>query len=197
VERVDLGMKGGKQDQYGIAFGGFNFIEFTREEIVVHPLRIPPELLRDIECHLLLCYTGRTRLSAGLISRQEELVREKRPETLAGLARLRTLCYEMRNALLRGRLGDFAELLNEEWRQKVAANPHVTTPAIDEMLAVARQNGALGGKLLGAGAGGYLLLFCEVNRKRKVYQALEQLGGQFMNFSFVKDGLSVWRSQCP
>jgi len=65
------------------------------------------------------------------------------------------------------------------------------------MLAVARQNGALGGKLLGAGAGGYLLLFCEVNRKRKVYQALEQLGGQFMNFSFVKDGLSVWRSQCP
>jgi D-glycero-alpha-D-manno-heptose-7-phosphate kinase len=197
VERVDLGMKGGKQDQYGIAFGGFNFIEFAREEIVVHPLRIPPELLRDIECHLLLCYTGRTRLSAGLISRQEELVREKRPETLAGLARLRTLCYEMRNALLRGRLGDFAELLNEEWRQKVAANPHVTTPAIDEMLAVARQNGALGGKLLGAGAGGYLLLFCEVNRKRKVYQALEQLGGQFMNFSFVKDGLSVWRSQCP
>lgn len=197
IERVDLAMKGGKQDQYGIAFGGFNFIEFSRDEIVVHPLRIDPGVLKDIECHLLLCYTGRTRLSAGVIGRQEDFVRRGRPETLAGLERLRALCYEMKNALLRGRLNDFAELLNEEWQHKVEANPHVTTPAIDEMVTVARQRGAIGAKLLGAGAGGYLLLFCEVNRKRKVYEALETLGGQFMNFSFVEDGLTVWHSQCP
>lgn len=197
IERVDLAMKGGKQDQYGIAFGGFNFIEFARDQIIVHPLRLDPAVLKDLECHLLLCYTGRTRLSAGVIGRQEDFVRQKRPETLAGLEGLRTLCYEMKNALLRGRLGDFGELLNAEWRHKVEANPQVTTPAIDEMLAVARREGAIGGKLLGAGAGGYLLLFCEVNRKHKVYQALEKLGGQFMNFSFVDDGLAVWHSHCP
>lgn len=196
IERVDLQMKGGKQDQYGIAFGGFNFIEFSDKEIVVHPLRLHPEVFRDLECHLLLCYTGRTRLSAGLIARQEALLREGRNETLESLQSLYRLCYEMKNALLRNRLLEFGEMLNEEWRHKVRANPQVTNAAIDEMYQVARRSGAVGGKLLGAGAGGYLLLFCEVNRKHEVHRELERLGGQFMNFSFVDEGLVTWRSEC-
>ncbi|MEE8200751.1 MAG: hypothetical protein V3R29_06240 [Candidatus Acidoferrales bacterium] len=197
IERVDLGMKGGKQDQYGIGFGGFNFIEFTREQIVVHPLRLEPDVLTDLECHLLLCYTGRTRLSAGLIDRQERYFQARRAETLDSLKALYRICTQMKNALLRGRLYEFAELLNEEWRHKVRANPEVTNPAIDQMYEVARRSGVIGGKLLGAGAGGYLLLFCEVNRKRRVHRELEKLGGQFLNFSFVNEGLVVWPSECP
>lgn len=197
IERVDLGMKGGKQDQYEIAFGGFNFIEFSEDGIVVHPLRLDSAVLNDLECHLLLCYTGQTRLSAGLIDRQEKFVHEKRPDTIGGLKALYDICYDMKNMLLRGRLSDFGELLNEEWRQKVRANPHVTNEAIDEMYATARKRGVIGGKLLGAGAGGYLLLFCEANRRRKVRQELEKLGGQFMNFSFVEQGVEAWRSECP
>ena len=195
IERIDLQMKGGKQDQYGIAFGGFNFIEFSREEIVVHPLRLGPDVCRELECHLLLCYTGRTRLSAGVIDRQEELFRQGRDETLNSLKALYDLCYDMKNALLRSRLYDFAELLKEEWRHKVRANPNVTNPAVDEMYDAAMQSGAIGGKLLGAGAGGYLLLFCEINRKHLVHRELVRLGGQFMNFSFVDEGLVAWRGE--
>ncbi len=88
IERVDLQMKGGKQDQYGIPFDGFNFIEFNPREIVVFPLRLGPDVLRDLECHLLLCYTGRTRLSAGVIDRREEYYRQGRSNTVSGLKAL-------------------------------------------------------------------------------------------------------------
>jgi D-glycero-alpha-D-manno-heptose-7-phosphate kinase len=197
IERIDLGISGGKQDQYEISFGGFNWIEFSKEGVVVNPLRLDRDLLNELECHLMLCYTGGTRPSAGIVDRQQEYYREGRPQTLEGLKRIHQLAYEMKDALLTGRLKDFGEMLHLEWENKVKANPTVTTDWIDDMYALARSSGVIGGKLLGAGGGGYLLFFSEIEKKRSVRQRLEEIGGQFVNFSFLNEGLQVWRSTCP
>ena len=145
----------------------------------------------------MLCYTGQTRLSAGIVDQQEKYFQEGRPETIEALKILHELTYRMKDTLLTGRLKDFAEMLDFEWQNKIKVNPEVTTARIDEMYEVARQNGAIGGKLLGAGAGGYLLLFSEIGKKQKVRENLEKMGGQFTDFSFVDDGLQIWRGVYP
>jgi D-glycero-alpha-D-manno-heptose-7-phosphate kinase len=197
VERTDLGISGGRQDQYTTAFGGFNLIEFSRDRVVVNPLRIDKDVLNDLEEHLMLCYTGSTRFSDGLIEKQERMYREGRAETLEGLSALRRIAYAMKDALLTGNLGEFGSLLDEAWNSKRRANPDITDETISEMYETARRNGAIGGKLLGAGGGGYLLLFCEVGRRRDVREKLERMGGQFTAFAFREEGLQVWRSSCP
>ena len=196
VERVDLSISGGKQDQYASVFGGFNLIEFGRDAVVVNPLRVPAHVLNDLESHLLLCYTGKTRLSAGLIDRQEQLYQAGRDETITGLHGLRQLAYDIKDYLLKGRLDRFAEALDEAWANKLKVNPEITDSHIDEMYHVARESGVLGGKLLGAGGGGYLLLFCQVDKKRNIRERLEKLGGQFAEFSFTNEGLQTWESHC-
>jgi len=196
IERFDLNISGGKQDQYASVFGGFNLIEFSKDGTVVTPLRIPKDVLNDLEYHLMLCYTGKTRLSAGLIDKQEQYYQERRSETVQGLKTLRTLCFEMKDALLQGKLSEFGELLDVAWASKLKVNPDITDSQIDEMYDVARRNGAIGGKLLGAGGGGYLLLFCEGGKKRTLREKLEKLNGQFTEFSFTEDGLQVWGSTC-
>lgn len=197
VERVDLRINGGKQDQYASVFGGFNLIEFSQDGVVVNPLRIPLHILNDLECHLLLCYTGKTRASAGLIDRQEQFYRQGRAETIEGLHALRQLAYDMKDALLLGKLDLFAEALDYAWASKLKVNPEITDSYINEMYEEARKAGALSGKLLGAGGGGYLLLFCRVEKQRAVRERLEHLGGQFAEFSFINEGLRVWDSTCP
>jgi D-glycero-alpha-D-manno-heptose-7-phosphate kinase len=196
IERLELHISGGKQDQYEIAHGGFNFIEFSRDYVVANSLRVDPGIIRDLEYHLMLCYTGKTRISGGLIDALERHYREGRAETLAGLQELRRLAFDMKNTLLRGRLFEFGEMLHEEWMNKIRVYPETTTSLIDEMYGESRKHGAIGGKLLGAGAGGYLLLFCEIERKRMVREALEAMGAQFMSFGFVDEGLVVWPSDC-
>ena len=196
IERIDLKISGGKQDQYAAVFGGFNLIEFSEDRIVVNPLRIEPRILNDLEYHLMLCYTGKTRLSAGLIDKQERYHKEGRAETLEGMRELHKLVYEMRDALLQGRLMDFAKMLDFAWISKLKMNPHVTDDHINEMYEVARKNGVIGGKLCGAGGGGYLMLFCEIGKKRVVQEKLEKMGGQFTDFAFEHQGLQTWRSNC-
>ena len=197
VERSDLGISGGRQDQYTTAFGGFNLIEFSKERVVVNPLRIDKDILNDLEEHLMLCYTGRTRFSAGLIKKQEGMYRDGRAETVAGLGELRRVAYDMKDALLTGNLNEFGTLLDVAWKSKQRANPDISDDTINEMYETARRHGAIGGKLLGAGGGGYLLFFCEVGRRRAVREKLERMGGQFTDFAFREEGLQVWRSACP
>ena len=196
IERSDLSISGGKQDQYAVVFGGFNLIEFSKEGVSVTPLRIQKDILNDLEYHLMLCYTGKTHLWAGLIDRQEQLYGEGRPETLEGLNTLHQLAYDMKDALLKGNLREFASMLDFAWTSKVKANPEITDSSIDEMYAEARKAGAQGGKLLGSGGGGYLLLFCEGGKRRAVREKLEALGGQFADFSFADEGLQTWESSC-
>jgi D-glycero-alpha-D-manno-heptose-7-phosphate kinase len=195
VERVDLAIAGGKQDQYGTTFGGFNLLEFFHDRIVVNALRIEPDIVHDLEEQLLLCYTGRARAHLGLIDRQVQLYQEGRLETIAGMQRLVEMVYEMKEALVVGNLHAFGRMLNEAYINKKRMNPDITTGTIaDALYEEALKQGALGGKLLGAGGGGYLLLYCEVRKQPAVRRALEAIGGQFIDFQFEAHGLQQWRS---
>jgi D-glycero-alpha-D-manno-heptose-7-phosphate kinase len=196
VERIDLGIAGGKQDQYATVFGGFNVIEFFHDRVLVTPLRLSRELLNELECHLMLCYTGKVRPSLGLVDAQVKYYQEKRPSTLASMKRLHEMVYEMKETLLKGQLQRFGELLDESLATKKLMNPNITDPHIDGLYALAKANGAIGGKLLGAGGGGYLLLFVQGHRRHDVREALEHSGGQFTSFSFDEYGLQTWRSTC-
>jgi D-glycero-alpha-D-manno-heptose-7-phosphate kinase len=192
IERIDLGIKGGMQDQYAATFGGVNFIEFYEKAVIVNPLRVSPDHLNELEYNLLLCYTGRTRLSANILERQISSFVQKKEEVVRALDSQKEMAIQMKNALLQGRLDDFGDLLHQAWQTKKHLDRAITTPQIDEMYAEARRQGAIGGKILGAGGGGYLLLYCPFDRKHLVAAALEQLGGQVVDFGFDLRGLQTW-----
>lgn len=198
VERSDLGIPGGMQDQYATTFGGFNLIEFSADRVLVNPLRISAATLNDLEAHLLLCYTGRVRLDQRLIEKQINYYHEGREKTLQGMKSLYDLVFQMKRALLTENLNDFGLLLHEAYLSKKLMNPAITSGTIaDSLYEEARRQGALGGKLMGAGGGGYLLLYCETHCQHQVRKALTAMGGEFTDFAFEEPGLQFWRTHCP
>ena len=197
AERVELKISGGKQDQYACAFGGFNLIEFHPDDVEVTPLRLRPDVLNDLECHCMLCFTGKTRLSANLIDKQVASFKDPSSRGREGTTRLKELAYEAKNLLLRGKIFEFGHLLHEANLAKKMMNPETTDEFIDALYERARALGAFGGKILGAGGGGYLLLFVPTDRKHDVHRELEAMGGRFATFSFSGDGVQTWVSSCP
>jgi D-glycero-alpha-D-manno-heptose-7-phosphate kinase len=194
VERVELRQSGGLQDQYACTFGGFNFIEFFGEDrVVVNPLRIPAEVVNELHGSLLLCYTGMTRKSGGILRRQVEGYVQGRPDSLAALERIKQLTLDLKEALLTSDLPTFAEILNESWHAKRNLAEGITNPRIDELYERARSAGALAGKLLGAGGGGYLLLFCPFERRPAIAAAMEEAGARVVRFQFEERGVQTWR----
>ena len=192
IERQEAGIKGGKQDQYAASFGGFNFIEFLGKTTVVNPLRVKNEVLNELQYRLMLCYTGKTRLSAGIIDDQVRGYTEKREDVVHALDETKKLAINIKNALLLGQIDEFGALLHQGWQSKKRFSTKITDPNIDELYDIARQNGALGGKLLGAGGGGYLLLLCEFDKRHILAQKLEEHGGKVVNFAFEFNGLQTW-----
>ena len=200
IEREDLGIAGGWQDQYAAAFGGFNLLEFSADGATVTPIDLTEEGLAGLKDHLLLCYTGHVRTDLGLIDAQIRLYREGREETIVGMKQLHEMAYEMRAAIEGGRFEELGGLLAEAYESKKRMNPHIAegTP-IEALFEVARAAGASGGKICGAGGGGYLLLACEPSRRSAVAAALESLGGQLADFSFraagveARSGDRTWR----
>jgi D-glycero-alpha-D-manno-heptose-7-phosphate kinase len=195
IERVDLAIRGGKQDQYAAVFGGFNFIEFYHDGTIVNPLRISPVILNELEYHLLLVYTGRTRLSANIIATQVESYLKKKESSLHALDELKSITIAMKNALLQGRLNQFGEYLHQAWIEKKQLAGAISNEKIDTLYHLAMKRGALGGKILGAGGGGYLLLYCPYNRKHLIAADLEKVGAQVTPFNFENQGLTTWRVQ--
>lgn len=192
IERNDLRIKGGRQDQYASVFGGFNLIEFSSGRTVVNPLRLEPFITRELQYHLLLCFTGQTRPSSGLIDYQVERYRRADLECLGGMHELKRLSYEMKDALVRGELHSFGQLLHEGHLAKQRMNPRAVPEHVAQLYECARARGALGGKILGAGGGGYMLLFCDFRRKHEVSRALEEAGGKVVDFDFVDEGVQSW-----
>ena len=190
IEREDLGISGGWQDQYAAAYGGCNLIEFSRSGVRVDPVSDAARM-DALAAGLLLCYTGRVRRNVGLIDRQIALHREGREETLLGMKRLQEMAYAMRDAIERADLAGLGALLHEAFVAKKQMNPHIAehTP-IETMLAAARDAGAYGGKVCGAGGGGYLLLAAAPERHPGIRAELERLGGQFAPFGFTPAGRS-------
>ncbi len=195
IERVELAIKGGMQDQYAATFGGFNFIEFGADKVIVNPLRIDRNTINELEYHLLLCYTGRTRLSANIIDTQVSNYQKRDDDVMEAMEKIKESAIQLKNALLQNRLNDFGALLHEAWVQKKRMAKQITNPHIDELYEVARKHGALGGKILGAGGGGYLLLYCEFDKKHIVAREVEKLGGQVVGFTFETRGLQTWRAK--
>jgi D-glycero-alpha-D-manno-heptose-7-phosphate kinase len=192
IEREEAGIRGGKQDQYAATFGGFNFIEFLGKTTVVNPLRIKRNTLNELEYRLMLCYTGETRLSAGIIEDQVSSYIRKKDDIVLALEETKKLASNMKNALLLGKLNEFGLLLHEAWCCKKKFSAKMTAPGIDELYEVARQSGTIGGKLLGAGGGGYLLLLCEFDKWHIVAERLEGMGGKIVSFTFDLRGMQSW-----
>jgi len=192
VEREDLGLAGGRQDQYAAAFGGFNFIEFQADGTVVTPLRLARTTLEELEYRLLLCYVGQTRQSARIIERQTRSYVSGAARTVAALDALKTQTLEMKRALLLGRIDAFGELLHRAWEHKKSLAEGISNPKLDQMYRVARKEGAIGGKLTGAGGGGYFLFLTRFDRRHRVAGALEKLGGQMVPFQFESRGVRSW-----
>lgn len=192
IERQDLQLAGGRQDQYAAAFGGFNYIEFDAQGTVVTPLRLRRDTLEELEYRLLLCYMGQTRQSARIIERQTKGYTSGRSGTVEGLHALKAQTAEMKRALLLGHVDGFGELLHEAWVHKKKLAEGITTPHVDRMYEVARREGALGGKMTGAGGGGYFLFLTRFDRRHRVAAALEKLGGQVVPFQFESRGVRSW-----
>ena len=192
IERVDLGIKGGKQDQYAATFGGFNFIEFSRDATIVNPLRMPADVLNELQHNMLLCYTGKTRLSARIIDTQVERYIQRQEEVMRAMDELKRIATELKNALLQARLDDFGALLHEAWMNKKKMAAQISDPHIDELYETARKHGALGGKVSGAGGGGYMFFYCEFDKKHIVAEKLERLGAEVVDLHFDFGGLQTW-----
>ena len=195
IERTEAGIRGGRQDQYAATFGGFNFIEFTGGNTIVNPLRIKQSTINELQYRLLLCYTGKTRLSAGIIDDQMTAYAQKKEGVVEAFDETKALAFAMKNALLLGRIDEFGSLLHQTWCVKKHFSSKITDASIDQLYAVARENGALGGKLLGAGGGGYLLVLCEFDKWHLVARKMEEAGGKVINFAFEHDGLQTWENK--
>ena len=193
VERHELGIKGGLQDQYAAAFGGFNYIEFLGDRVVVNPLRIPADVQNELQYNLLLVFTGKIRLSANIIEDQVARFEARQSESVEALRELKRLTVAMKAHLLRKELDEFGALLHEEWSQKKRMSSRISTPELDAVYDAARQAGATGGKITGAGGGGYMLLYCPDGSRHKVARRLVQMGCSVADFAFEPMGLQTWR----
>jgi len=164
-----------------------------KDRVIVNPLKISQDVINELEHNLLLCYTGRTRLSARIIEDQVSRYEHREEETLQAMRNLKGIAIEMKNALLRRRLNEFGELLHYAWENKKRMSDKISNPEIEEMYEEARKAGALGGKISGAGGGGYMLLYCQFEKKHKVAERLKKMSGTIVDFAFDPYGLQTWR----
>jgi D-glycero-alpha-D-manno-heptose-7-phosphate kinase len=194
IERIDLGLQGGKQDQYAAAFGGVNFMEFYADDrVLVNPLRVKNWILSELESSLLLYYTGVSRESAAIIGEQSENLRRGRGRTLEAMHALKREAIAMKESVLRGDFGSFIESMNASWQSKREAAAAIANPRIDAIHAAARDAGALAGKVSGAGGGGFMMFFVDPDRRMDVMHRLASFDGRVVNCHFTKLGTQGWR----
>ncbi|MDI3501210.1 MAG: D-glycero-alpha-D-manno-heptose-7-phosphate kinase [Thermosipho sp. (in: thermotogales)] len=195
IERKDLKMAGGKQDQYAATFGGFNFMEFyDNDRVIVNPLRIKPEIINELQFRLLLYYTGTSRLSSKIIEAQMKNVIEKKEKSVEAMHKLKEQAILMKEAILKGELDKVGEILDYGWQYKKQMAEGITNPVIEEIYETAKKAGAIGGKISGAGGGGFMMLYCPENTRYKVIEALQKFGGEFRRYQFTKYGLETWKA---
>jgi len=193
IERQELGILGGKQDHYASALGGINFMEFMGEEVKVSKLQLSQDILHELEKNLVLCYTGKSRLSSDIHQKVREAYKGKEQKTRQALRNLRTIAFEMRNALLRGDLETFGHLLSDNWDNQKALHPSVTNSQIDQIFKELLSNGLVrGGKACGAGGGGCLLFYAKPDNEHLVRKKLEENNAYVIDFSFEFGGLQTW-----
>ncbi|MDR1762993.1 MAG: dehydrogenase, partial [Dysgonamonadaceae bacterium] len=194
IERTDLKMAGGKQDQYAATFGGVNFMEFMEDDkVIVNPLRIGNSILQEWALNTVLFFTDLKRESTHIIEEQAKNVSEKNAESLEAMHRVKEEAFRMKNCLLREELEALGRALNVSWLSKKKMARNISNPFIDKIYETAIENGALGGKISGAGGGGFMFFYCPGNSRYSVIKALEQMkAGRVFLFDFYKKGLTTW-----
>ena len=194
IEREDLLMAGGKQDQYTASFGGVNFMQFYSDDrVIVNPLRIKQKYLDELEFNLLLYYTGKSRLSSTIIEEQSLNVKNDKDVSIEAMHMLKEQAYLMKDAILKGKLDELGEILNFGWEHKKKMASSISNSFIDEIYDEALRGGASGGKVSGAGGGGFMMLYCPKSTRFKVMEKLNKMGGEFRKYSFVESGLVSWK----
>lgn len=194
IERVDVGLGGGRQDQYAASFGGINFMEFlTDDRVIVNPLRINEAHLCELEASLAICFTGQSRASA-VIQDQVQALTQTEKGTLRAMHQLKADAVEMKQALLRGSIREVADVLNRSWQAKRHTSKLVSSPAVERMLELGMKNGAIAGKVSGAGGGGFLMFMADPEQRYKLIAALNDNGASASPVHFTTAGAEAWIS---
>ena len=180
--------------EYAAAFGGFNFMEFHQDDIViVNPLKIKSWIVDELESSMVLYYTGRSRSSAAIISEQQKNTSSGNAVAIEAMHRIRQSSTDMKFALLKGDMAEFGRILGQAWEDKKKMAGAITNPVIQEAFDAAMAAGAVAGKVSGAGGGGFIMLMVPPTRKMAVVRALEGLPGKVVPFQFTERGAHAWR----
>lgn len=195
IERIELNQKGGYQDQFASSYGGFNFMKFNKD-VEVMPIKTTDEMINELQYRLILCFVGGSHFSSII---QEEVIEGYEIEKktfLETMEDLKFVAYGMREIIESkelNRLNKFGELLHQGWLAKKSLSSKISNKNIENFYLTSRKFGVIGGKLLGAGGGGHLLLFCEPDKKFQIIQEMEKIGGKIVRFHYNPKGLETWK----
>ncbi|MBQ9545824.1 MAG: dehydrogenase [Bacteroidales bacterium] len=192
IERIDLGLAGGKQDQYAATFGGFNFMEFIGDNVIVNPLRVRQRYIDELTHNLVLYYTDTSHVSANIIKEQQQNVKSKNNNSIESMHKVKEQSLLMKEVLLKGEIDRIGEILDFGWQYKKQMAKSVSNERIDNIYNTALAAGATGGKISGAGGGGFMFFYCPEASRHTVIDALESLGGQAKRYDFTAEGLKTW-----
>ena len=193
IERIDLQLAGGKQDQYATTFGGFNYMEFYKDnKTIVNPLRIKADYIHELENNIVLFYTSTSRDSASIIEQQINNVKNNNKQSIAAMHNLKSQAVMMKEALLRGELDKMGEIFDYGFSQKRNMAEKISNDLLEMIYQAAKKAGASGGKISGAGGGGFMIFYCPSNTRFNVIKTLEQFDGHLLNYTFTKNGMSHW-----
>lgn len=194
IERKDIALSGGKQDQYAAAFGGFNFMEFyDQDRVIVNPLRIKNWIIDELESSMVLYFTGASRESANIIDEQKKNAKEKNEKSMKATHQIKDDALIMKEAVLKGDMKLFAQTLGKSWVAKKKMAHSISNKMIDDVYNKAIEAGAYAGKVSGAGGGGFMMFVVDPAQRLKVVNTLNKEGGKVMTFHFVKDGTKGWK----
>ncbi|MDF3838050.1 dehydrogenase [Cupriavidus basilensis] len=193
IERIDCGLKGGRQDQYSATFGGFNFMEFYAEErALISPLRIKSWIISELEASLVLFYTGVSRESAKIIADQSDNMQSGKQDAMETFHNIKHEAFVMKECLLKGDFAGIVDSMRQGWENKKKSARTVSNPHIDEIYDAAISAGASAGKVSGAGGGGFMMFFVPPDRRMEVIRTLNNYEGQVSNAHFTKHGTQAW-----
>ncbi|AKR43379.1 dehydrogenase [Methylophilus sp. TWE2] len=195
IEREDLKFAGGKQDQYAATFGGFNFMEFYKDKVIVNPLRIKPHIKAELESSLVLFYTGVSRESAKIIDEQANNIKTGQKQSLDALHAVKAEAQLMKEAILKADFSAFVSSMQQGWASKKQMAKSISNPLIDEIYDAAIKAGASCGKVSGAGGGGFIMFFVEPTLRPNLMKVLSKFEGQVSTCSFTDFGSHAWRKE--
>lgn len=193
IERQDCGLTGGKQDQYAATFGGVNFMEFSaQDKVVINPLRIREPILNELHSRMLLYYTGQSRESAKIIDDQIKAVKSDDRQSVESMHEVKRIAFEMKERLLKNDLDGVTELFRQAWEAKKKMASSISNAGIDRAADLAMAAGARAVKVSGAGGGGFMIILVNPTERLDVQRALSGIGGEFVRFNFVTQGVQSW-----